>query len=113
MIYRGCGCGHNGIKAASKLASTSDVAIIVVATTSKEGSDRNTLSFAASGGSDCQLTPPGQDELIQTVAAAADAYSVPTIVAAVAPGAVLMPWKENVSAILLSFMPGQVSDYSL
>jgi hypothetical protein len=81
------------IGSATKTAAAADVAIIFIATTSHEGADRGSLSF------------DGNDD--ELVAAVAKGGNQRTIVAAVAPGAILTPWKNDVEAIILSFMPGQ------
>eukprot|EP00937_MAST-01D_sp_MAST-1D-sp2_P002356 g2356.t1 len=78
---------------ASQAAAAADVAIVFVATTSHEGADRGSLSFDG-----------GADGLVAAVAAAAGNR---TVVAAVAPGAFLTPWRADVGAIVASFMPGQ------
>ena len=75
-----------------ELVSKADAAIVAISTTSSEGSDRANLSFGN-----------GQDELVTLVAA----YQSNTIVAATCPGQVLLPWKEDVEAIVMSFMGGQ------
>ena len=77
---------------AAKVAELADVAIVFVATTSSEGADRASLSF-----------DDGADGLVVNVASVAKK----TVVAAVAPGAVLTPWRDDVDAITLGFMPGQ------
>lgn len=95
---------------AMSMVKEADVAIVAIATFSKEGSDRTSLSFADEPDSSyCQLAPPGQDALVTQVAGT----GVPTIVAAVAPGSVLMPWKDSVQSILLSFMPGEEYGHAL
>ena len=63
-----------------------------VATTSSEGSDRANLQFGN-----------GQDDLVTVVAA----NQPKTVVVGTTPGAVLLPWSEDVAAILINFMPGQ------
>ena len=45
----------------------------------------------------------GQEELVKAVSSA----NPNTIVVALIPGAILMPWAENVKSILLGFFPGQ------
>lgn len=74
------------------VASQADVAIVVIATTSSEGSDRPNLAF-----------PGNQDDLVFAVAAA----QPNTIVVMINPGAVLTPWSSEVQAVLAMFMPGQ------
>lgn len=80
------------LTAATQAAQEADIVIVGVATTSSEGSDRTTLSLSDS-----------ENELIATAAAA----NVNTIVVANSPGAILMPWADDVAAIILSFMPGE------
>jgi beta-glucosidase len=64
------------------LARRCQISIVVVAVTSSEGSDRTTLSL----GDD-------QNDLVTTVA---DANPTKTIVCVRSPGAVLMPWSDQV-----------------
>ena len=77
---------------ASSGAAKCEYAVVVVATNSCEGIDRETLSLNN-----------GQDELVATVVAA----NPKTIVVATIPGAVLMPWADSVPAILVDWLPGQ------
>lgn len=84
--------------AAAKLAASADIAIVVVATSSHEGSDRANLSL-----------PAIQDQLVAAVAA----VQKNTIVNVRTPGSVLMPWVNDVPAIVLSFMPGQEAGNAL
>eukprot|EP00755_Sulcionema_specki_P016436 Sspe_Gene.10360::Locus_3458_Transcript_1_1_Confidence_1.000_Length_2315::g.10360::m.10360/K05349/bglX; beta-glucosidase len=81
--------GSDPAKAAAA-AQAADVALVFASTTSSEGSDRKSLSL-------------DQDSLVQAVAA----QKTPTVVVAVTPGAILTPWRHQVSAILVPFMPGQ------
>jgi beta-glucosidase len=76
------------------LASTVDVAIVFGETDSQEAHDRHSLSL-----------DDNADGLITEVSTAAGKDKV--IVAMIHPGAVLTPWRNNVSAILASFLPGQ------
>ena len=92
------------VEAAAALALEADVTVIVVGTFAKEASDRNSLSFAAFTTEDCNVVPEGQDELISKVSAATQGK---VVVAMTAPGAVLMPWKDQVSSILWGGFPGQ------
>lgn len=78
--------------AAAALAASADVAIVIVATTSSEGSDRPSLAL-----------PAEQDAYVAAVAKAQSN----TVVVVRSPGAVLMPWVDDVPAILATFMPGQ------
>lgn len=80
---------------AVELAARSDVAIVVVGTTEEqesEGSDRDSL-----------LLPGDQNELVRRVAESSDR----TIVIVNAASPVVMPWREDVDAILLTWFPGQ------
>lgn len=83
------------IAEAAAAARSADVAIVVVGTTEEdesEGVDRATLAL-----------PGAQDALVAAVAAAN-----PRTVAVVNAGApVLMPWAEDVSAVLLTWFGGQ------
>jgi beta-glucosidase len=77
------------------IAKTSDVSIVFVGTTpaiESEGFDRTDLNL-----------PQGQDELVKAVAA----VSKKTIVVINAGSPILMPWKNDVDAILLTWFPGQ------
>ena len=72
--------------------------IVVVATNSIEGYDRPSLELGSQ-----------QDDLVKTVNTA----NSHTVVAVNAPGAVLMPWASDVSAILLAWMPGEQAGNAL
>ncbi|HEY1573082.1 MAG TPA: glycoside hydrolase family 3 C-terminal domain-containing protein [Pseudonocardiaceae bacterium] len=89
------------LAAAVELARTSDVTVVVVGTTEQvesEGYDRETLAL-----------PEGQDELVRAVAAAN-----PRTVVVVNSGApVLLPWREDVGALLLSWFGGQETGAAL
>ena len=74
------------------LAKAADTAIVFVATPSAEGSDRGTLALKDNG-----------DALVAAVVKA----NPRTVVVVSGPGAVLMPWADDVAAVLLNFMPGQ------
>ena len=78
--------------AAAALAKTMDVAVVFVATTSSEGSDRKSLNLDDNG-----------NELVSAVAAA----NPNTVVVAATPGALLTPWRDAVKSILVNFMPGR------
>ena len=88
---------------ATTLAAEASVTVVFIGSFAKEGSDRQSLSFAATTGGDCQVASPLQDELVSSVAA----HTPATVVAMTAGGAVLTPWKDQVHAILHGFFPGQ------
>ncbi|WP_067497231.1 beta-glucosidase [Actinoplanes sp. TFC3] len=86
---------------AEKLARESDVAIVVVGTTEQvesEGFDRTSLAL-----------PGRQDELVVRVAAA----NPRTIVVVNAGSPVLLPWAQDVAAIVLTWFPGQEAGAAL
>jgi beta-glucosidase len=77
------------------LAASADVAVVVVGTTEEvesEGFDRDSLSL-----------PGRQDELVSRVAAA----NPRTVVVVNSGTPVLLPWVDEVPAVLLSWFPGQ------
>ncbi|WP_222263191.1 beta-glucosidase family protein [Modestobacter marinus] len=77
------------------LARTADVAVVVVGTTEEvesEGFDRNSLAL-----------PGRQDELVRRVVAA----NPRTVVVVNAGAPVLLPWADDVPAVLLVWFPGQ------
>jgi hypothetical protein len=78
------------VSAAVAAAAAADVAVVVVATTSSEGRDRDSLGLGAA-----------QDQLVTAVSAAQKR----TIIVLRNPGAVTMPWKNQVPAIVAQFMP--------
>jgi beta-glucosidase len=83
------------LAAAVDLARAADVAIVVVGTTEEvesEGFDRTTLAL-----------PGRQDALVSAVAA----VNPSTVVIVNSGGPVEMPWREQVSSVLLSWFPGQ------
>ncbi len=76
-------------------AQASDVAVVVVGTNSRvesEGYDRTTLEL-----------PGLQDDLVRAVAAA----NPRTVVVVNAGSPVLMPWRDDVAAVLLTYFGGQ------
>ena len=86
---------------AERLAAAADVAVVLVGTTSAdeaEGRDRMTLAL-----------PDGQDELVFRVAAA----NPRTVVVVAAGSPVLMPWRDQVAAVLLTWFPGQEGGHAL
>ncbi|MBL7514908.1 beta-glucosidase family protein, partial [Frankia nepalensis] len=83
------------LAAAVELAGSADVAVVVVGTSERaesEGVDRAGLAL-----------PEGQDDLVRRVAAA----NPRTVVVVNAGAPVLLPWREEVPAVLLSWFPGQ------
>ncbi|MEB0201556.1 glycoside hydrolase family 3 C-terminal domain-containing protein [Cryobacterium sp. 10S3] len=83
------------IEEAAAAAAAADVVVLVVGTNSKvesEGFDRTSLDL-----------PGRQDELVRAVAAA----NPRTVVVVNAGSPVLMPWRNDVSAVLLSWFGGQ------
>jgi len=86
---------------AATLAAGADVAVVVVGTTEEvesEGFDRTTLGL-----------PGRQDELVARVAAA----NPRTVVVVNAGSPVLMPWVDDVAAVLLTWFPGQEAGAAL
>ncbi|POS04354.1 glycoside hydrolase family 3 C-terminal domain-containing protein [Burkholderia gladioli] len=83
------------IDSAAALAKQSDVAIVVVAQPAGEDfGDLQSLSLA---------NPSNQDALVSAVAAA----NPRTVVVVESGNPVLMPWKDNVSAIVEAWFPGE------
>ncbi|WP_422773714.1 glycoside hydrolase family 3 C-terminal domain-containing protein [Plantactinospora sp. WMMC1484] len=86
---------------AVRVAADADVAVVVVGTTEEvesEGFDRSTLAL-----------PGRQDELVRRVAAA----NPRTVVVVNSGSPVLMPWADEVAAILLTWFPGQEAGVAL
>ncbi|MBE1492853.1 beta-glucosidase family protein [Plantactinospora soyae] len=86
---------------AVRVAAGADVAVVVVGTTEEvesEGFDRTSLAL-----------PGRQDELVFRVAAA----NPRTVVVVNAGSPVLMPWADEVAAILLTWFPGQEAGTAL
>jgi beta-glucosidase len=73
-------------------ATAADAAVIFAAVGSNEGDDRNSLALSSE-----------VDALITAVAA----VNPRTIVVLHVPGAVLMPWLDRVSAVLVAWFPGE------
>ena len=83
------------LREAARLAAAADIAVVLVGTTADDESEtRDRTSLAL---------PHGQDELVSRVAAA----NPRTIVVVSAGAPVLMPWRDQVAAILLTWFPGQ------
>jgi beta-glucosidase len=78
--------------AAATLAATSDIAIVMVGDDEKEGSDRPSLALTGN-----------QDQLVQAVAAA----NPHTVVVVKSGAPVLMPWVNQVPAVVESWYPGE------
>jgi beta-glucosidase len=100
--HRAPGPDDDGLIAeAVAMAADSDVAIVVVGTTEQvesEGFDRTSLAL-----------PGRQDELVARVAAA----NPRTIVVVNAGSPVLLPWADDVAAVLLTWFPGQEAGAAL
>jgi beta-glucosidase len=89
------------IAEAVRAAAEAEIAVVVVATTEEvesEGVDRARLAL-----------PGRQDELVARVAAA----NPRTVVLVNAGSPVLMPWREQVAAVLLTWFPGQEAGAAL
>lgn len=89
------GSDEDGLKGAVALARDADVAVVVVGTTEEvesEGFDRTSLRL-----------PGRQDELVRRVAAG----NPRTVVVVNAGAPVLLPWADDVPAVLLAWFPGQ------
>src|SRR5215469_8743437 len=87
--------GNAMIAAAARAASTADAAIVVVGSaemTESEGFDRSSLAL-----------PGRQDELVSRVAA----VNPKTIVVVNSGMPVLMPWADQVAAVIQAWLPGQ------
>ena len=89
-----------------------DLALVFVGTTAGEGHDRPNLTLCADCGQvgSCPAArapdrPGGcwQDEMVAKVAVAARR----TAVVVSTPGAVLLPWRDAVGAVLVAWLPGQ------
>ena len=86
---------------AVQLTGEADVAVVVVGTTEEvesEGFDRTSL-----------MLPGRQDDLVRAVAAA----NPRTIVVVNAGAPVLLPWADDVAAVLLAWFPGQEFGHAL
>ena len=89
------------LDAAAAAAADADVAVVVVGTTEEvesEGFDRTTLAL-----------PGRQDDLVRRVAAA----NPRTVVVVNAGSPVLLPWVDEVAAVLLTWFPGQEAGAAL
>ena len=81
---------YSDAAAGAAAAATADAAVVFVSVKSSEGFDRTSLGYG-----------DAQDAMVAAVAAA----NPRTVVVAVAPGMVLMPWAGQVASILMPFMP--------
>lgn len=84
------------IAAAAELAAASDVAVVMVGDISREGVDRSTLSLPVTDG-------VNQDALVEAVVAA----NPNTVVVLKNGGPVLLPWLDQVPAVLEAWYPAQ------
>ena len=84
--------------AAVRTTQNSDVAVVVVNDLRTEGSDISSLAL-----------PGDQNELVAAVAAA----NPRTIVVLHTAGAVLMPWLDDVAAVLAAWYPGETNGNAL
>ncbi|MFJ8043497.1 glycoside hydrolase family 3 C-terminal domain-containing protein [Kitasatospora sp. NPDC096147] len=95
------GSAEAAVAAAVELARSADAVVVVVGTTEEyesEGFDRPSLRL-----------PGDQDALVAAVAAANPA----TAVVVNSGGPVLLPWREQVRAVLLGWFPGQEGGHAL
>jgi beta-glucosidase len=94
------------LASATDLAATADISIVFVHSWSGEGLDLESLSLGSGlRGLPCRflLVPcEDQDQLVSAVAAVSDK----TIVVVQSGGAVLMPWLDEVDAVLAVWLPG-------
>jgi len=89
------GSAEDMVRDAVELARGADLAVVVVGTSPRmesEGSDRSTLAL-----------PADQDEMVRAVAR----VNPRTLVVVNAGGPVLMPWRDEVAAVLLGWFGGQ------
>jgi beta-glucosidase len=83
---------NSNLAAATQAAASADVTIVMAGAVTSEGSDRSSLSL-----------PGGQDALISAVAAA----NPRTVVVLKDGDPVLMPWADQVPALLEAWYPGE------
>jgi len=96
---------------AKDLARSSDFAIVFVGASASEGGDRENLALDGHCATwvltgtklNCTGNDAHQNDMVSKVAQA----NPKTIVVASVPGAFLMPWLDDVAAVLTNFMPGQ------
>ena len=89
------------IAAAARASADADVAVVVVGTNSQvesEGFDRTGLAL-----------PGRQDDLVRAVAAT----GTPTVVVVNAGSPVLLPWRDDVAALLVTYFGGQETGHAL
>ena len=89
------------LERAAAAARDADIAVVVVGTTERvesEGIDRTSLAL-----------PGNQDELVRVVAAA----NPRTVVVVNAGSPVIMPWRDEVAAVLLAWFGGQEMGHAL
>lgn len=89
------------IDEAVRAASEAELAVVVVGTNAQvesEGIDRKNLAL-----------PGGQDDLVAAVAAT----GTPTVVVINAGAPVLLPWRDSVAALLVSYFGGQEKGHAL
>lgn len=99
------------LDAAVAAARAADVAVVFVGTISSEGYDRASLSLDDGcdpsnffeDGKQCVGNNHKQNDMVQAIVKA----NPRTVVVLSVPGAVVMPWANQVPAILTNFMPGQ------
>lgn len=84
----------NDLKMARLALAESQVAVVCGGATSMEDSDRSNLSLR-------------EDKFIQQVLALASKEHVPVVVVALAPGPIVMSWRDQASAVLLMFLSGE------
>jgi beta-glucosidase len=98
--------GTDVVKASAlAAASSTELVVLVVGTTSGEGTDRPSLQL-----------PQEQDALVTAVASAskkAGAKGAGVVVVCMSPGAVLLPWASQIDALLLMLMPGAEVGHAL
>ena len=85
-------------------AKQADVTVTFIAQFGKEGTDRPNLKFSLDTHSqNCQYPQQHADHMVEVAAKA----SKSSVVVAVAPGAALTPWRDQVHAIVYGYLPGQ------
>lgn len=102
--------GHN-LEDAARTAKEADFAIVFVGASATEGGDRanlnldNNCRISVFGGKtmECDGNDANQNALVLAVARAQPR----TVAVLNVPGAILMPWANEVNSIIMSFMPGQ------